>query len=153
MNFQEYLDNKGITKYHLSKLSGVPKTTISDICSGKSSLSKCSGKTLLLLSKALGCNMEDLMKMEENNSSRYDENTGLPLDKSYLEKDLPPFLQKSLDQMIATWKILDSGGTSLQWDLDWCELNSDINFAEVDQQISKEQAAYLREKYLRMVNE
>lgn len=44
----------------------------------------------------------------------------------------------------------DSGKVDLHWDLYWCELNADINFAEVEQQISTEQAEYLREKYLRM---
>lgn len=38
MDFQTYLDTRGISKYRLSKLSGVPKTTVMDICSGKSSL-------------------------------------------------------------------------------------------------------------------
>ena len=32
----------------------------------------------------------------------------------------------------------------------WCELNADINAAEVNQEITPEQAWYLREKYLRM---
>ena len=35
-------------------------------------------------------------------------------------------------------------------DCDWCELNSDINVAEVGNEISTEQANYLREKYLGM---
>lgn len=34
MNLQTYLNLKNITKYHLSKISGVPKTTVIDICSG-----------------------------------------------------------------------------------------------------------------------
>ena len=62
--------------------------------------------------------------------------------------DLPPYLQASLENMIASWKIIDSGETDLHWDLAWCELNADINSAEVDQEISSEQAWYLLEKYL-----
>ena len=46
MNLQDYLDSKNITKYRLSQISGVPKTTIMDICSGKSSLQKCSARTV-----------------------------------------------------------------------------------------------------------
>lgn len=38
MNLQSYLDSKNITKYRLSQISGIPKTTIMDICSGRSSL-------------------------------------------------------------------------------------------------------------------
>ena len=39
------------------------------------------------------------------------------------------------------------------WDCDYCNLQSDINSAEVNQIISPEQAWYLREKYLRMERE
>lgn len=80
----------------------------------------------------------------------YDAQTGLPQDKAYLECGLPPYLQTSLKHMMDSWRIIDSGGRDLRWDLYWCELNADINCAEVDQDISPEQAWYLREKYLRM---
>ena len=149
MTFQEYITSKNITKYRLSQMSGVPKSTVMDICSGKSSLKKCSAYTIQQLSKALGCTMEYIMSLDEGDSE-YDEKTGLPKDKEYLERNLPLYLQTSLDNMIASWKIVDSGKTDIHWDLCWCELNADINSAEVDQIISSEQAWYLREKYLRM---
>lgn len=38
----------------------------------------------------------------------------------------------------------------IHWDIYWCELNANINSAEVNGLISSEQAWYLREKYLRM---
>ncbi|MBQ9757013.1 MAG: helix-turn-helix transcriptional regulator [Clostridia bacterium] len=148
MTLQALLDNKNITKYHLSKISGVPKTTIIDMCSGKSSIEKCSAKTVWQIAKALQCPMEDIMLLDSQNS--YDKESGLPSDKSYLECGLPPYLQKSLDDMIESWKIIDSGGKDGCWDLYWCELNASINSAETDQDISFEQAWYLREKYLRM---
>ncbi|MBP1572741.1 MAG: hypothetical protein J6A55_02925 [Oscillospiraceae bacterium] len=81
--------------------------------------------------------------------SEYDE-TGRPLDKSYLEQGLPPLLKESIEQMIKTWEIIDNGGKKSDWDCDYCELQSNINCAEVDQYITSEQAWYLREKYLRM---
>ena len=84
------------------------------------------------------------------NESGYDKETGLPLDKKYLECNLPPYLRASLDNMIASWELVDNGGTDLHWDIWWCDLNADINDAEVNQEISNEQAWYLREKYLRM---
>ena len=52
--------------------------------------------------------------------------------------------------MIASWKIVDSGKKDYHWDICWSELNADINSAETEQEISAEQAWYLREKYLRM---
>lgn len=92
------------------------------------------------------------MLTDKRNTS-YDENTGLPIDKSYLECDLPEYLQASIKNMVASWEILDSGKRDLHWDLNWCELNADINCAEVEQEISSEQAWHLREKYLRMERE
>ncbi|MCU6732320.1 Predicted transcriptional regulator [uncultured Clostridium sp.] len=63
MDLQTLLDSRKITKYHLSKISGVPKTTVMDICSGKSSLHKCSAKTVQQLARALDCTMEDIMEL------------------------------------------------------------------------------------------
>lgn len=44
MDLQTLLDQRQITKYHLSKVSGVPKTTIMDICAGRSEIERCSAK-------------------------------------------------------------------------------------------------------------
>lgn len=76
--------------------------------------------------------------------------TGRPEDKSYLECGLPDFLQSSIHAMEDAWEKLDSGIEYLRWDCDYCNLQSDINSAEVNQLISPEQAWFLREKYLRM---
>lgn len=149
MNLQEYIDSRSITKYHLSQVSGVPKTTVIDICSGKSSLQKCSARTVQKLAKALGCTMEYIMSLDST-SIDYDKETGLPKSKEYLERGLPPYLQSSLEKMIASWEKIDSGKKDYHWDMYWSELNADINSAEVEQEISSEQAWYLREKYLRM---
>ena len=83
----------------------------------------------------------------------YDEKTGLPKDKAYLECGLPEYLQESLVQMIETWRKLDAGEEYLRFDVDYCLLQSNINVAEVSGTISTEQAWYLREKYLRMERE
>ncbi len=145
MDLQSYLDQRNITKYRLSKMSGVPKTTIMDICSGKSAIENCSAHTVRQLATALGCTMEELMEF----TVPYDGN-GLPKNKAYLECGLPPFLQDSIKAMKQAWKKLDSGEEYLHWDCDYCELQTDINNAEVNQVISSEQAWYLREKYLRI---
>ena len=143
MSLQEYLDSRNITKYHLSQISGVPKTTVIDICSGKSSLKKCSAYTVQQLAIALGCTMEYILSLDAPDN-------GLPKSKRYLECALPPYLRTSLDRMIASWKIIDSGKKDYHWDMYWSELNADINSAEVEQEISAEQAWYLRETYLRI---
>ena len=148
MTLELLLNQKNMTKYQLSKISGVPKTTIMDICSGKSSIEKCSAKTIQLISIALGCTMEDIMRLEK--PAKYDETTNLPENKTFLECGLPAYLQISLDNMKKSWAVEDSGKQDLHWDLYWGELNADINSAEIDQIISTEQAWYLREKYLRI---
>ena len=150
MNLRTLLNEKNMSMYRLAQISGVPKTTVIDICSGKSSIEGCNAGTVLQLAKALGCSMEDLMKID---TADYDRKTGLPKDMSYLEKGLPPYLEKSLSAMRRCWEIEDNGGTDIHWDLYWCELNADINSAENEQSISREQASHLRRTYLRMENE
>ena len=145
MDLQTYLEQKKISKYHLSKISGVPKTTITDICAGRSDIERCTAKTVMQLAKALECTMEEIMEM----ASPFDV-SGLPKDKSYFECGLPVFLQESLEAMKKAWSILDKGEKYLRWDCDYCNLQSDINIAEVGSLISTEQAWYLREKYLRI---
>lgn len=148
MYLQTMLDQRNITKYHLSKISGVPKTTVIDICSGKSSLDRCSAKTVYQIAQALGCTMEELMMLDT--PTNYNTETGLPLDKSYLECNLPAYLQESIERMKKAWHLVDSGKTYLRWDCDFCELQSDINTAETSNLITEEQAWYLRETYLRI---
>ena len=61
MDINRLLDQKGMTKYRLSKISGIPQTTVIDICSGKAKLENCSGETIYRLAKALGVSMEALL--------------------------------------------------------------------------------------------
>ena len=61
MNINELLKQKNLTKYRLSKLSGIPFATISDISTGKAKIEKCSAETLYKLAKALDVTMEDLV--------------------------------------------------------------------------------------------
>ena len=61
MNINTLLAQKGITKYRLAKISGVPQTTVIDICSGKAKIEKCSGETIYKLAKAMGVSMESLI--------------------------------------------------------------------------------------------
>lgn len=148
MDLQTLLNEKSITKYRLSKVSGIPKTTIADICAGRSTIDRCSAKTVQQLAKALNCTMEDLMTLEP--PALFDSDTGLPVDKVYLECGLPNFLQESLTAMKSAWKKVDSGEEYIRLDCDYCNLQSDINSAEVNRLINTEQAWYLREKYLRI---
>ena len=72
----------------------------------------------------------------ELSPEEYDPETGLPLDKGYLECDLPPYVQEAINQMQKTWARLDAGEKYMDWDWDWCNLQSNINSAEVNGEIS-----------------
>lgn len=64
MFLNDLLKARNITKYRLSKASGVPQTTITDICSGKAHIEKCSADTLYKIAKALDVSMESLIAEE-----------------------------------------------------------------------------------------
>ena len=83
-------------------------------------------------------------------ASLYDKETGKPLDKSYLELDLPPMLQESLDLYKKRYQRYITDDSYSEFDMDWCEFNADIGAAEAGDAITSEQAWYLREKYLGM---
>ena len=61
MLINKLLEQKNITKYRLCKESGVPQTTISDICSGKTSIEKCSAETIFRIARVLDVSMESLI--------------------------------------------------------------------------------------------
>ena len=62
MNLRSMLNERNMTMYKLAQLSGIPKTTIVDICSGKTLIENCSAKTVLKIAKTLECTMEELLK-------------------------------------------------------------------------------------------
>ncbi|MCC8103370.1 MAG: helix-turn-helix domain-containing protein [Clostridiales bacterium] len=61
MTIAERIKRKRISKRELSRRSGIPYSTLQDICTGKTSLKKCSGETLYALAKELGISMESLL--------------------------------------------------------------------------------------------
>lgn len=61
MTVNELMHSKGMTKYRLSKNSGIPYATVNDIVNGKAQLEKCSVETVYKLAKELGVSMESLI--------------------------------------------------------------------------------------------
>jgi len=61
MNINDLLQEKNMSKYRLSKISGVPFTTVSEVTTGKIKIKNCTGETLYRLAKALGVTVEDLL--------------------------------------------------------------------------------------------
>ena len=66
MYINDLLKEKNISKYRLAKESGIPQTTIMDICSGKAHIEKCSADTIYKIAKVLGVSMESLIEEKMN---------------------------------------------------------------------------------------
>lgn len=62
MTVMQLINQKGLTKYRLSKASGIPQATINDICNGKTRIEKCAADTLYKISKVLGVTIEELIE-------------------------------------------------------------------------------------------
>ena len=139
MEINKLLQEKGLTKYRLSVLSGVPHATLSELCNGKTSIGKCSVETIYKLAKALDVSMETLVEDAFKPKPSIEELR----EKSY-EYGLPEYLQRDLDAFKEGLK----NGSSLI-DCLWGELYGSINMAEIsDGAITPEHADYLRQKYL-----
>jgi len=67
MTLKNILNRMNISQYKLSTLSGVPYTTINDICNEKTNLKNCSAETVYKIAKSLNITMEYLLEdfMEE----------------------------------------------------------------------------------------
>lgn len=128
MTFLDLLAEKKITVYSLSRKSGVPKTTLTDIASGKTDILACSGKTLLAISKTLNVSIEELLALEKEEAKTI----------------MPPFLYDSIQEYR---KSIRTNSNLIDCYSD--QLNSSINVAEVENLISKEMADRLRNRYFR----
>ncbi len=130
------LKTRNLTIYRLSKISGIPKTTLVDLANGTTSLYNASLKTVNKLALSLDVTVEELLK-------------GDILVKDNLN-DLPPFLINAIKKMERAWEHLEKNDGYTMWDADFCELQSEINIAEVDKIISNERAWELRKRYLKI---
>jgi len=134
MIIEDLLEKRNITKYRLAVQAGIPHATLTDICSGKTRLEKCSAETVYKLAKALGVSMElltegGILQAERERAFEY----GLP---DYLQHDLDAYKEG----LISHSGLLDCL---------WGELYGSINMAEIsDGVITAEHANYLRKKYL-----
>lgn len=128
MTLQELIENNNYTIYRFSKASSIPKTTLMDLCSGKSTINKSQALTVKKIADTLGLTMEFIMSLDS------------PI-KEYLGFNVPEFLNNS----IVNFK--NNINTSY-YDIYYCTLQSDINVAEVSGYITPNQAWFLRKKYL-----
>lgn len=71
MIVNELLQKENMSRYRLSKESGVAMTTITDICTGKAELNKCAAGTLYKIAKALGVTVDFLLENNEMLTTDY----------------------------------------------------------------------------------
>ncbi len=141
MRIEQLLREKGVSRYSLSKTSGVPWATLADIYSGKTHLERCNAATLLKISKALNMSLEELLLVDNKPNPGITD--GKPTDKTYLESGLPASIQKTIDDYIQGEK-----DQVLHLDCLGDELYGAINANLWGGRITEEQADYLRKKYL-----
>lgn len=71
MIINELLQKNNMSRYRLSKESGVPMTTITDICSGKADIDKCAAGTLYKIAKVLGETVDNILEESHRESVDY----------------------------------------------------------------------------------
>lgn len=140
MTITEFLKQKGISRYQISAASGLPWNTVAGICTGKIVYKQCDQDTLEKMANALGITTEELLILEQQ--SDVDED-GKPKDKNYLEIDLPESLKHAIQEYTKGEEEKVS-----HLDCLWGELYGSINACQWGGRITKEQADYLRKKYL-----
>lgn len=64
-----------------------------------------------------------------------------------IDSTLPPFLQESIKNFLIGKEKYEKGGYH-EFDMDYCDLQTDINVCEVEQMITSDEAWELRELYL-----
>ena len=134
MIIDDLLKKRSMTRYRLAVQAGIPHATLSDICSGKTKLEKCSAETVYRIAKVLDVPMEILTEGGIRQTER---------ERAY-EYGLPEYLQHDLD----AYKDGLRTHSSLL-DCLWGELYGSINMAAIsDGVITSEHADYLRKKYL-----
>lgn len=141
MTITEIIKQKGMSRYGLSKTSGIPWATLSDICSGKTSLSRCNAQTLQKLSNAFEMTIEEVLMLTAEPTEN--QKSGKPSDRSYLEQSLSAHLEKAIHDYVQGEK-----DKVTYMDCLWGELYGSINADLWSGVISEEQANYLRTKYL-----
>ena len=126
MTFLDFLAEKGLTIYRISSLYGIPQTTLMDVGSGKRDLSDCTGKTLLKLSKALDTSIEELLALEPEEA----------------RSSMPDFLYESIQELRKNIRK-----RTMRIDCYSDQLISNLNICDVENLISKEMLARLRNRY------
>lgn len=72
MRIKELLEEKNKSIYRLSKETGIPYSTLNDICNNKTQIIKCSVEIVFKISKSLDVTIEDLVEDEMEPRSSFE---------------------------------------------------------------------------------
>lgn len=93
MEIGEYITNSGASVYALSKESGIPYTTLSNLSRGKSNVMECRVVTLMRLSEALGVPLMVIIEGSLTKHNYINDSIVLNISK------LPAFLRNSISEL------------------------------------------------------
>lgn len=68
---KDYLKENNLSIYSLSKKTGIPYSTLNDLCNGKVEIENCKVDLLLKLSSALSLSLQETMDICKNEMSFY----------------------------------------------------------------------------------
>lgn len=111
MIIDDLLKEKKMSRYELSKLSGVPQTTIADICSGKTDLQQCKVGTLDKIAKALDETIDSLLLKHDKD---FEEEIDFELYKSDVCQ-----MVKRVGQIDFVIKVLENNQIRNYYDKGW----------------------------------
>lgn len=133
MTIWERLEQLNLSRYQLARACGLSWAEVSDLCMGKQPLPQCGDETLERLAQAMGLSRQELLELETGPQA-------LALDP---ESGLPGFVRRSIDNLL-------QGELEQVSHLDclYDDLYGSINAAQWGGDITREQADYLRKKYL-----
>lgn len=63
MVIDDWMKQKNLSRYELSKKSGIPYTTLTDLIQKRTRLEKSNAETVYKLSKAMGISMDELFML------------------------------------------------------------------------------------------
>ena len=133
MTIWERLDQMNLSRYQLARACGLSWAEVSDLCMGKQPLPQCGDETLEGLAQAIGLSRQELLELETGPQAlALDPESGLP---GFVRQSIKNLLQGELEQVSHLDCLYD-------------DLYGSINAAQWGGDITREQADYLRKKYL-----
>lgn len=133
MTIWERLEQLNLSRYQLAQVCGLSWAEVSGLCMGKQPLSQCGDETIEKLAQAMGLSRQELLELETGpQASALEPESGLP---GFVRQSIENLLQGELEQVSHLDCLYD-------------DLYGSINAAQWGGDITREQADYLRKKYL-----